>query len=293
MIAALALIALGDLRATLSVEPRAIEVGEPIAIELTVEHEPELLPTLGEGALELDDSWVVLASESARTRVDADGASAVTRMAWTVASLEPGERELRGFDVIAGDQVRAVAGAQVEVASVLGETEDVARPLKGFREVVDPGSKAPWWPWAIALAVSAAGVASWLTARALGRRRTTPQAARTALAELDEIDRGDLERAEAARAAHFELTRILRSEIDRRAKHDRVGLSDEEWLERALADAGLAPVLAPQRAELESLLRACRDVKYGGASATQWAARERLGQARKILERLAPQETSA
>ncbi|MCC6408480.1 MAG: hypothetical protein IT453_15060, partial [Planctomycetes bacterium] len=78
----------------------------------------------------------------------------------------------------------------------------------------------------------------------------------------------------------------LRSEIDRRAGVRRAALDDDEWLSRALADAGFAERIGPERERLGALLAACREVKYGGAPATHWAARERIGGARAILKRL-------
>ncbi|MCE9595928.1 MAG: hypothetical protein K8S98_17200 [Planctomycetes bacterium] len=286
-----------DATATWLAERKSVEVGEPIELVLEVEHPLESTARVADEKLGLDDSWVVLSKDEPRSRpVDGRPDRARTTLRATVVSLEPGERDLAPLKVeIAahGDSVSIFSSApHVAVKSVLGDAEH-ERPPKGFRSAPDFGPQREAWPWLVGLALLVAFGAAFVVARALRRRARPAPVAASALTRLDELERSDLERTDAAREAHFALTRIVRGEVDRRAGVERSGLADDEWFERALADAGLAAKIGPERERLEALLAACAEVKYGGAAATHWAARERIGGAREILKRLeAPVEAT-
>ncbi|MCK6447289.1 MAG: hypothetical protein L6Q99_12940 [Planctomycetes bacterium] len=276
---------------------KSVEVGEPIELVLTVDHPLDATVRLTSESFGLDDSWVVLEPGELRTRVTGADRARTTLTA-RVASLEPGSRDLAplAVELVRSGGRSAVGGRDasiqlvatpphVDVRSVLGDA-DHERPPKGFRPPSVLPDELEAWPWLVGVAVLAALGLGVFVGRRLARRERAALPPPSALAKLDELEKSDLERAEAAREAHFRLTQLVRGEIDRRAGVERAALDDDEWLERSLADAGFAEKLGPERERLGALFAACREVKYGGALATHWAARERIGGARTILKRL-------
>ncbi len=287
-----------DAVATLTLDKLSVEVGEPIELVLDVRHSIDQTIHIEKSAPGLDESWTVLASEEPRTEPDAaHPGRAHTFARFRIASLEPGERDLPAQKVELGRGADTLAifspKAHVGVKGLLAEKEDAARPIKGFRDSLELGKQASKGPWILALGVALSIVVGALIGRRMRRRKAEPAIVRTPLALLDELERSDLEAPDRAREAHFELTRILRGAIDDKSKTVRNGLADDEWLARALEDAGLGAKLAPAKDEIAELLRACAEIKYGGSSATHWAARERVAKARSILKRLDEAEVSA
>lgn len=270
--------------AFVSLEPRRVEVGEPATITLVASHEAGRDVRVGE--LALDDTWVLLETHAPVALPDPDDdGRAVTRASWVVASLEPGRRALPEIDVELGEarapRRAAVAVPELEVAGALAEGEDAPRPPRGFREVgplPEPASPVPWLSGLGALVVGLAALA------VVRRRRRAPRAAPapTPLERLAELERAPLASADDVRAVHFALTRLAREAVDARAHRERAGLTDDEWLAAARGD-----VPAERRPELERLLAAAAEVKYGGGAPTEWAVRELLQDARRVLESLA------
>ncbi|MCC6406891.1 MAG: hypothetical protein IT453_06980, partial [Planctomycetes bacterium] len=242
----------GGSSAVLLADSKSVAVGQPIELVLEVDHALDATVRVPDERLGLDDSWVVLSRDEPRARPTGDGRARTTVRA-TVASLEPGERDLAALQVEILSRAESftilATPPHVTVASVLGD-EDHERPPHGFRENVELGPEREPWPWLVGLALAiAVGAGVWRGRRS--RRRAPAAAAEpSALARLDELERSDLERGELAREAHFELTRVLRSEIDRRAGVRRAALDDDEWLSRALADAGFAERIGPERERL-------------------------------------------
>ncbi|HVS10133.1 MAG TPA: hypothetical protein VMS76_09695, partial [Planctomycetota bacterium] len=156
--------------ARLTVQPSSVEVGEELTIAFEVEHAEGERAALEEGALALDESWVVFASEAPLAlSLPGQPGWARTRASWTVASLEPGEREIAGVRYRLGGEEHVSPATQVSVTSLLGEGEAQARPPKGFRPLEgEARARFLWIPWACAAIVLAAAAALAVRAR---RRR--------------------------------------------------------------------------------------------------------------------------
>jgi hypothetical protein len=90
------------------------------------------------------------------------------------------------------------------------------------------------------------------------------------------------------RAAHYELTRLLREAADRGQGVDRRALTDDEWL-AVFRSSGSAD----QAARAERVLARCAEVKYAGRDATKWAVDETIGEARELLLALEASARSA
>ena len=289
-VALTAALALGlgqDGAARLTVQPGAVEVGEAIVVALEVEHAEGARAALEEDALALDESWIVFASEAPLALpVHGQPGRARTRASWTVASLEPGEREIPAVRYRLGAGEHVSPAAQVSVTSLLGEGEAQARPPKGFRPLAgEARARWVWIPWACAAAVLAAAVV--LAVRARRRKGRLVAAPPGPLERLAELEARPLEDPLEVREAHFELTRAVREALDRRSGRECSGLTDAEWL-----DEVRATLASEQARELESLLASCAAVKYGGERPTHWAAREALQRARRLAAGSAPAEVA-
>ena len=92
------LLALGAMQASDAVhargscEPAEAEIGQPLALELVLEHPASVRVRVDPKELRLGDAWTELEPASAITKQQ--GAIAHTRVSWRIAALEPGEHEL-------------------------------------------------------------------------------------------------------------------------------------------------------------------------------------------------------
>jgi len=260
------------------------EVGEPFDATLVVRHAADERVEVDEDALAGDASWVELAP-GRLSAVHAEGAARVTQIVWSLASLEPGERDLPIPIVwrVGADGARrpvSVAAQSSRFVGVLGEAEDEPRAPLGFRplepELESSNATAAYLGGAVALLL---GVLAWTFLRR--RKREPTVAPPSALEQLSQLAERDLESREAVRDAYYRLTMLLRREVDARANSQRTALTDAEWIAAA---ANELPAEAAR--ELAAVLRDAEGVKYGGAHPTHWAARESLAQARRVLESL-------
>lgn len=278
MIAALWL-ALGETaRVRWDAAPTRAGVGEPIVVGLVVEHPAGARASLPQGWLEGELSWALAAPE----RLDAASTPEATRWRVELASLEAGERALPQAPVVV--ELRDGAKAELEqvpstivFAAELLEGEDAPRTPRDFRPV-EPENAGWSWPWIAAggaLLVAAGALAGWLLR---GRRRET-ELPPSAAARIAALGARNLDDAQVVRELHYELTALVREELDRRDGVTRRALTDEEWL--ASAEARL-PAEAAQ--ELNELFRSAVALKYGGAKATAWAVRDNLARAQRALD---------
>lgn len=272
--------------ATWRCEPPSVEVGQPFELVLELRHDPGT-PALAlfDGAPQLDDSWVLFGRHDV-LELERGEDGVTSRVSWSLASLEPGERDLaESLSTVAfGTDVSAirVGAAQVAVRGLLAEGEDAPRGLRlfppGFLDGEDgaPRRPSPWW-WLTTL-VPLAAFAWWLA-----RRRRAPAAGRPKddLERLDELARRAAE--EDAADGCYGLTRLLREAGDR-GRVSRAGLTDEEWLEAVRASRAVPP---PAVEGLERVFARSARVKYGGERVTAWALDELFGEARHTLRTLA------
>jgi hypothetical protein len=272
--------------ATWRCEPASVEVGQPFELVLELQHDPAA-PALNlfDGAPQLDDSWVVLGRHDL-VEVERGADGVISRVAWSLASLEPGERDLTGAlaTVAFGPAVGAihVGGAHVEVAGVLAEGEDAPRGLRlfppGFLDGQGDGANDGAPAWLAFLIVPPVLFAAWVLAR---RRRIPASSAPPGdLERLDELARGLSE--QGATSGCYGLTRLLREAADRGGA-SRAGLTDDEWL-AAVRAARAVP--APALEGLERVFARSERVKYGGERVTAWALEELFAEARSALRTL-------
>jgi len=289
VLAALALTVAGTLEASARwrCEPASVAVGQPFTLVLELEHDASASALeLVHGEPAFDGSWVVLERRRARAVARGDGAS-TTVVEWSVASLEPGERDLSAplAGVAFAEDVTdvRVADAHLAVQGVLGSDEDAPRPLHEFPEgFVGAGEDPTSSPLAWIVGSAVAAVAAALVALVLRRRRRTSRASMpTPLERLAALERAA--KQEGGAEGCYALTRLLREAADRVSNRPRDGLTDQEWL------TGLAALhelpSAVQEALADVLERAAR-LKYAGETATPWALEELFAGARAALEGL-------
>lgn len=263
-------------------EPLEVEIGQPITITLELRHAAERRLELDPRTLLGDDSWVLLElGEALRSPKPGAEGFVRTRALLQVASLEPGARELVLGPLKLGEETLVVPALAIGVRVALAPGEDAPRPAQGLREVRDFAGQRSLLPPALALlALLLVGLGSILALR-LRRRPPAAQTLPTPHERLEAL--AGTREPDAARAACYELTRILRAALDERLGRGLAGLTDEEWLAALPAEA-----LGPEpRANLERLLARAERIKYGLEAPTRFALEEALGEGRSVLAGLA------
>lgn len=284
-----------EIRARWRCEPAAVEVGEPFALVLELQHPREFsAASLFPGELALDESWVVLERrppaqpERAAARA-AEGAT--SSLVWSIASLEPGERglaELLSALPFSSPVAHIEVGdARVSVRGLLSGDEDAPRPLREFPPGFAGGTGEPGRPrralagLAVLVLALLSGGALLFWSRRRRRRRATAPRALTPLERLAEIERLVAADAGTARELCFELTGLLRRTTDAARGVERDGLTDEEWL----AEVRATPRIPRGACEdLTAVFERAAAVKYAGERPTSWALGETLGRARVALQ---------
>lgn len=263
--------------ATLRAEPREVEIGQPIALELVLEHAASERPAPDPAALLPDPSWVLLELGAPLRAVDpADPARATTRIELRVASLDPGERELTLAPLRIGARDQVLPSVSITVRAALHPGEDAPRPARGLREVRDFPAESSLIAPALLFGVLVLAALAALLARRWRRRAPVPEPVLTPLARLEALAGA---REAEARATCYELTRILRGALDAHLSRDLAGLTDEEWL--AATPPGVLPGEA--RAALGRLFARAERIKYGVETPTHFSLDELLGEGRGVL----------
>jgi hypothetical protein len=272
-------------RATLAVEPRALQVGQPATLVLEVQRPERLaveLPALEPG---VHASWVVTEALGVeRSRDPARPGLVVERARWRAFALEGGA-ELPALEIAwkegeAAARARAEVVAAPSVAHALDEGEDAARPVTGWREPVawTAGVRRLGLGLA-ALGLAAIALGAWLGLR---RRRRRARAAIPAdpIAQLAQLEARWRAEPAAGRARLYELTHLVRAAVDAHAGRERAALDDAAWIEAARGD----PDLGEGRHEsVRALLARCERFKYAGEEPTRFAVDESLAAARALL----------
>lgn len=284
----------GEVQASWRCEPTRVELGQPFRLVLELAHPPGSSGReLAAGTLALDDSWVVL-GEEALTSVASEDGQQRTRRAWSVASLEAGERALAQAlsSVALSERVTRiqVGDARIEVLGVLAAGEDEPRPLREFPPGFADGSETPgagrWFESGVArwLGGGLAGLLLALLAGFAWRRRRSRGAVPAPPAPIERL--GELERASketGGREECYALTQLLREASDGLRRKPGRGLTDEEWLAEVVASLEIPRGTV---AVLEEVFERTTRVKYGGEAPTPWALEETFTRARAALESL-------
>jgi hypothetical protein len=301
-----------DVAVAFTCTPQEVEIGQPIACVLRVEHPAGARVTLAEGeaadgveALPLfadpDGSqhaqpWVVVDGPARHVEaLGADGRFA-TELRWTALALEPGARspgvarvevELEG-----GVLSRSARASDVVVHAALAEGEDAPRPWSDFPDAPAPvagsGVLIALGAWAL---VAAALCLVALVAFVRGRRRPTVAPAPTLDERLAGLERDLMQGFDAGgealergvRAFGYGASALLRGAVDRRLGAAAPGTTDEEWLARIERDKRVEPRLA---ADLRRFLAALEPIEYGAWRPTRFAFDELAQRARALGARI-------
>lgn len=233
----------GPVQATLTLEPDAPRIGDPLSLEIRVRAEPGvelLMPAFGE-ALDRFEIVDFVPGES----VDAEGYSVATQR----YTLQPGRSGLLGIPPIAIEFVDRRPGhppapegldayellterVEVEIASVLPDDAPLelrpAKPPLGPRETPGP----PLWPFALlALAAVAAlapfAIRAWLAARGRALQRSAYEIAVAELEQLLARTRPD----DDLDGFFVGLSWILRRYLENRFRLHSPELTTEEFLD--------------------------------------------------------------
>jgi hypothetical protein len=278
--------------ASWAVDPREREVGESFEVALVVPHARNERVELDASALEVDPSWCLASAPRSAPVRDGSGVIVGTHFTWSLASFEPGERDLPQPKVTRVDASGRRASLELPLQSarftgLLAQGEDEVRPALGFRPLeplAEANSSLPWVVGGVLGALAACGV--WLFLR---RRKAPRLAPPSSLQQLADLEARPVETREAVREVYYELTALVRGEFDARAAKSRAALTDREWLASVSTQTSAESVR-----ELEALFAEAEQVKYAAQHPTHWAVRESLAKARRVLEALGePQRRAA
>jgi hypothetical protein len=276
--------AAAPIRAWLELEPREVEIGEPVECTLVVEHEPDVSLRIKPQELALDASWLAL-SLPRLASVDS-GLRPRLRARWSLASLEPGLRSIElpplRYEQDGVLQLLPVPALELRVRSALAEGEDAPRQPAGFRPAPPEAERPSRRGWALGGGLFALIGASVLALRLRGRRRPLATTAPDPRRRLEELCAGPAARIEEPAAFYLALSAGLRELFDAAAGRDRRGASDPEWL-RALEEDGLP---AEIRSELARFLERAERVEFGAERPTRFALEEDRDLALRLAERV-------
>jgi len=299
MIAALALLAqlsgaapaapAADVKARVSATPERAQIGEPVTLVLTVERPSALAvepPPIEPG---VRGAWMFVETLASRRGLPADRPGfVVDTTSWSAFPLEGGAAlpaiEVKWTDS-GVEHTAASVPAAVDVAPALAEGEDAPRPPRGFRAPIEwaGGAARLGLAAAVLAALVVAGIVAWIVRRR-ARNAVSPAqfSARDALAAIEVRPRDD---AAGARAALYDLTRLVRGAVDARVSEERAALTDEEWLHRIAGDTRVPEGV---RSSVPRLLERAERIKYAGETPTRFAVDEALADARAIVDALEP-----
>ncbi len=252
---------------------RTAATGEPLHWTVTLSGRDSSAAALEE-AVEFGPQWAVL--EGPTPVVDSSvplAARPGLELRWTLMGLEAGEvaTPAARFRIGEGAPVE-VEPARIELAGALGEAEDAARPLVGFRQVDE---SALGDANLALLAVAALILAAFLPL--IRRARRGAAAAVPAASAPDLLDRiRALDPAGDPAGAMGALGPLLRRAVDEARGESRRSLTDGEWVSSLEGAPGISP---QQGAALAALMDELSLVRYGGTQPSSFAAREAVDRA--------------
>jgi hypothetical protein len=253
---------------------RSAATGEPLVWTVTVSG-PDSGAAALDGAVEFGPEWAVL--EGPTPVVDSTvpaSARPGLELRWTLMGLEAGEVATPVARIRIGEEEPVeLEPARIELSGALGDGEDSARPLVGFREVeeenVGDANLVLLGAAALVLAVLLPFI------RRAGRRTAgampVPDRAPDLLERIAALDP-----AGEPAVAMGALGPLLRRAVDEVRGEDRGSLTDSEWAASLDGAPGVEP---EQSAALASLMEELSLVRYGGAQPSSFAAREAIERA--------------
>ena len=278
------------------VDPARVVIGQPFTVIVECEHDLGAAPrfaTLDLEPLGPEQLWRQVGSRRLSTLpLEDTPGRALTRVSWSVVSLEPGSHELdlppARFESSGILPIVNVPSTSIVVASELAEGEDQARELAGFREAPEQ-RKSPWKVLALAAGGLATALVLFVMVWVIGlwrKRRSLPRPRRQTISEiLGALDPSDTQHGREAFAL---AVGAVRDAIDVHQRDDLSGCTDEEWIARREQSTTLS---SEQLQRASELLTSAERVKYGMQQPTRWAVEECLASAQTVLEEVAQEET--
>ncbi|MEO2163259.1 MAG: hypothetical protein ABGY29_12105, partial [bacterium] len=234
------------------ISPSQGAIGQPFEVVLELDHAIGAGLAMGGPDLALDGSWVVL--EGPEVTAPLGSAGTLTRVRWSVMSLESGARSFPGLDLMLADGAHLkVEGATLAIGAELGADEDAPRPLPAFQSVEERAGalRLAHLGWALLALLLAAAWGLWLKKRRGPASESHVQgewARFMALRELaTKVGKDTANAPGGAQDVSAELAALLRSAAQHRVTVLRPGQADEEWLARMRGEgeSALADELTP------------------------------------------------
>jgi hypothetical protein len=280
----------GDVRLTVRADRTAVEVGEPIRLEIEVSGSAAIAPPVLEKTLGAFD---VRPAPKPVGPAPADAAAPSSRTAvYELTTLDSGDVEIPAISLPLGEGADAPTLATepipVKVTSLIGESQNPKdfRDIKGVVDLPQPFD-------ALRLAtVAAIGLGATLTIlwlvfmlRRTGRLDVMLPADQRAMRELADLEAKRLPAAGRMHEFYVEVTDIVRVYIERRFGLRAPELTTPEFLREARRASAISD---EHQKLLGGFLRGADLVKFGGVQPTVSQCDDALGLARRFVGESAP-----
>ena len=289
LVAAPAVLAGQDARATLEADVTEATVGDRIGVTIRVEHARDETVAWPD-SLSLAPFEVL---EAAAVPARPEGDRAVSTVNLAVAAFELGDLEIPSLELTVVDS----AGSETVVRTdpfVVGIVSVGLDEGGDIRDVKGPiGIPRNWlllWPWLLA-ALAVAGAAYWY-ARRRGRDGPEPAfepeipAHEAALAALERLEASNLLERGQVKDFHISVSQILREYVEGRFRIDALEMTSGELI-AALGTADLGDELI---GETRRFLDACDLVKFAKRRPSEAESRGLIPVARRFVDETRPPE---